>query len=72
MPNFGMAPNSANGQNGPNGQDPASVYNGLAQGYPSRESPDEFLTFISIAVSYPSSNRQFKRRNWVGNHLLSR
>ncbi|XP_046639088.1 CUGBP Elav-like family member 3-B isoform X5 [Daphnia pulicaria] len=35
MPNFGMAPNSANGQNGPNGQDPASVYNGLAQGYPS-------------------------------------
>ena len=39
MPNFGMAPNSANGQNGPNGQDPASVYNGLAQGYPSRESP---------------------------------
>ncbi|XP_032784972.2 CUGBP Elav-like family member 3 isoform X7 [Daphnia magna] len=35
MPNFGMAPNSANGQNGPNGQDPSSVYNGLAQGYPS-------------------------------------
>ncbi|EFX61589.1 hypothetical protein DAPPUDRAFT_338859 [Daphnia pulex] len=42
MPNFGMAPNSANGQNGPNGQDPASVYNGLAQGYPSRESPIMF------------------------------
>ena len=38
MPNFGLAPASANGQNGPAGQDPSSVYNGLAQGYPSRES----------------------------------
>jgi len=37
MPNFGLAPGSANGQNGPAGQDPASVYNGLAQAYPSRE-----------------------------------
>jgi len=39
MPNFGLAPGSANGQNGPAGQDPASVYNGLAQAYPSRASP---------------------------------
>ena len=38
MPNFGLAPAPGqNGQNGPSGQDPASVYNGLAQAYPSRE-----------------------------------
>jgi hypothetical protein len=48
MPNFGMAPNSANGQNGPNGQDPASVYNGLAQGYPSRESPIMFVQLFRL------------------------
>ena len=37
MPSFGLAPASANGQSAPSAQDPASVYNGLAQAYPSRE-----------------------------------
>ena len=37
MPSFGLAPASANGQNGPGAPDPTAVYNGLGQAYPARE-----------------------------------